>query len=164
MRAVGRTTAVIVRAGAQLCALRIADVVEVMRPLPIEPPRGATAGVLGVAIVRGAALPVVDLAQLLGAMAPTGEAGAAASAPPTRFVTVRAGARHLSLAVTAVVGVADLDAAELARLPPLVEGIDAGLIDQLGRLDAELVVVLAAGRVLPEAAWQGLDDPPGAAP
>src|SRR5258708_36376206 len=48
------------------CAVPLAYITEVMRPLPVEPLAGAPAGVLGVAGVRGRVAPGVGLLNLLG--------------------------------------------------------------------------------------------------
>ena len=48
--------------GASVCALRLEDVGETMRPLPVSPLPETAAFVLGLAIVRGAPTPVIDLA------------------------------------------------------------------------------------------------------
>ena len=53
---------VLVQAGLHLCALPLGAVIETLRPLPLRPLAGAPAGVLGVAVVRGSPVPVIDLA------------------------------------------------------------------------------------------------------
>jgi purine-binding chemotaxis protein CheW len=144
--------AVVVRAGTQLCALELAHVVEVMRPLPVEPLPGVPDCVLGVALVRGAPVPVVALEALLG---PT-----RSDAAPARFVSLRVGEQRAALAVGEVVGVVDLARDGLAGL--------AGLADEpiaeVGRLDARLLHVLAAARLVPAEAWRELEARRGAAP
>lgn len=129
--------ALLCRVGGRVCAIPLAEVVETLRPLPIEPMGGAPAFVLGAAVIRGRALPVVDAAQLLG------EPGGA----PTRFVTVRAGDREVALAVDAVLGVGALTAAEVAQLPPLL-GDAGGVVAALASRDAALLVVLRGARVV----------------
>lgn len=131
----------LVRAGARLCGLPVAAVSETMRPLPVAPVAGAPAWVRGVAVVRGEPLPVVDLAALLG-----GTAEEAAG----RFVAIRAGGRAAALAVGAVLGVARLDPAG-ARTLPLVRDACAGALESLRTLDGDLLVVLGAARLVPDA-------------
>ena len=64
------------RAGDRVCAVPLAHVSEVMRPLPIEPLAGAPPFVPGLAIVRGKATPVVDLTAVLAdGAASTGAGG-----------------------------------------------------------------------------------------
>lgn len=140
-------TVLLVRAGARLCALPVACVVETMRPLPASPLAGAPPFVRGVAIVRGEPVPVVDLAAFVG--------GAGASERATRWVTVRAGRRDAALAVAAVVGVAELDPRG-GRSEPLVGDACAGAIASLRARDDDLLVVLDAARIVPDAAWAAL--------
>ncbi|MFL5302954.1 MAG: chemotaxis protein CheW, partial [Anaeromyxobacteraceae bacterium] len=59
-----RPNVLLVRAGSRLCALPLACVVETLRPLHTSPLAGTPACVSGVAVVRGAPTPVVDLDAL----------------------------------------------------------------------------------------------------
>jgi purine-binding chemotaxis protein CheW len=126
-----------------LCGLPLAHVVEIMRPLPVEAIDGAPPGVQGVSVIRGAPLPVLDLGVLLG-----GDA-----APATRFVTVRAGARQVALAVTSVVGPRSLAGEHLRDIPPLLREANAKGVAAIGALDAELLTVLNSGHLVPESVW-----------
>jgi purine-binding chemotaxis protein CheW len=130
---------ILVRAATRLCALPLGHVIETMRLLPIEPVADAPAGVLGLSIIRGAPVPVVDLAALVGA-----------SEAPTRLILLRVGARTVALAVAELIGVRRLDADRLEATPPLLQLARAELIESIGILDAQLVVVLRAARLLPE--------------
>lgn len=138
-------TVLLVRAGPRLCGLPVAAVVETMRPLPVAAAAGAPPWVSGVAVVRGEPVPVVDLAALLGG-APEGA--------PGRFVSVSAGGRPAVLAVAAVIGVRELDPAG-ARTLPLVRDACAGALESLRALDGDLLVVLGAARLVPDAAGAG---------
>ncbi len=146
--------ALVCRARHVLAGLPLAHVIETMRPLPTQALGGAPPYVLGVAVIRGVATPVVDAGALLGSK----DAGA-----PTRFVTVRAGARTIALAFEEVRGIRTLASASFAALPGLLAGDAAAAAHALGTLDAELLVVLESARVLPDAVWQALEAP-GAAP
>lgn len=139
--------------GTCFCAIAIEHVVETMRPLPIEPIAGASDLVSGVAIVRGVPIPVVDAGRLLGV-----DRLPAAMAQPggARFVTVRAGERRVAFAVETVLGVRHLSASSLRDLPPLLrDSVDS--VSKIGALDAQLLVVLRAMRLVPEAVWRSLD-------
>lgn len=137
--------ALVVTAGGRACALRLAEVIETMRPLPIEPVAGARGFLLGVATIRGDATPVVDLAAVLDPRSGGGPIG--------RLVTIRAGSRQVALAVAAVVGLCDLEAAPLAALPPLLREASADAIEAIGTADAQLLVVLRAARLIPDDVW-----------
>lgn len=127
------------RVGPYLCAAPIGQVIETMRPLPIVPVGGAPQAVLGMALIRGASVPVVSLSALLGIV------GAAA---PGRFVTVPMGDRGVALAVDEVVGVRGLDVRELAAVPPLLRAAQADTVASIGTHDGALLVVLHTFRIL----------------
>lgn len=138
--------ALVFRAGPRRCGLPVAQVVETMRPLPVERVAGVPAAVLGLAVIRGAPTPVVDLARVVG----VADAGA-----PGRFVVVAVGARRAALAVTEVLGVYALDAALFDALPPLLRDA-GGAASAVGVHDRELLSMLDGARVVPESAWDAL--------
>jgi purine-binding chemotaxis protein CheW len=133
-----------VRAGARMVALPIESVIETMRPMPVEPLAGAPGFVRGLAVIRGAATPVVDVAKLLGAPGET----------PSRLVTLRLGARQIALAVETVLGLSTLEPSALATLPPLLDEAANGAVQAVGLLDAQLVLVLRAARIVPDEVWR----------
>jgi purine-binding chemotaxis protein CheW len=156
----------ICRVEARLCALPLSHVKETLRPLPVQPVAGAPPFVQGLAVIRGAPVPVVDAARLLGpALTGAGPGQDAAAAPDAkaapgsaRFVTVAAGDRDVALAVSGVLGVRTVPAASLQALPPLLhEAAAAEAVAAIGRLDEQLLLVLRAGRLLPpgDASWTG---------
>jgi purine-binding chemotaxis protein CheW len=134
--------ALLIQARRWVCALPAASVVEVMRPLPVQPIEGAPRFVRGLAIIRGAPVAVVDLAALLGAG--SGERGA-------RFVTARAGPRTVALEVSAVLGFEALDASALHALPPLLSEALPDQVQKLGALDGHTLALLDVLRILPGA-------------
>lgn len=138
---------VLLKAGARICALPVESVVETMRPLPVAEVAGAPAWVLGVAMIRGAPLPVVDLDAMLGGRRAT---------DVSRFVTVRVAERQVALAVAAVLGVRAIAPATLGAMPPLLSDAGAAIVEALGVLDRELCLVVRAGRLMPEALWTSL--------
>jgi purine-binding chemotaxis protein CheW len=146
-----RRQVVLVRARGWLCALRAEDVIETMRPLPIEPVTGVPLFVKGLSVVRGEPVPVLALARLLG--------GDAASVG-RRFVAVRVGARCIALEVDEVVGVEEIDAERIDAAPPLLSKALPAEVERLGVLDGQALALLDAGRLLSEDAWRSL---PGAA-
>ncbi|MES2640781.1 MAG: CheW domain-containing protein [Myxococcota bacterium] len=133
-------------------ALPVADVVEQMRPLPVEQVRGTPAYVLGMSRVRGAPMPVMDLGRFLA-----GTPGPVPESLTARWVTVRAGERRIALAVDAVEGVRTVDAEHLGTLAPLLRDADTAAVAALGVLDASLLVLLHAARLLDAGAVPALD-------
>ena len=136
------------RARGRLWALPAELVVETMRPLPVVPLPAAPPFVLGVARIRGAAVPVVDLGVLLAAPG---------ASRVTRFVTLRLAKRGVALAVEELVGVRRVDSASLGALPPLLQGASEQALAAVGTLDAELLLLLEAGRLVPDTLWAALE-------
>jgi purine-binding chemotaxis protein CheW len=144
------TPALVVTSGSRRTAIPIAHVRETMRPQPVTQVAGAPRFVRGVAMIRGAAIPVVDLGALLD--------GGDAGEHHRRFVTVETGTRLVALAVDDVIGVRSLDLARLSALPPLLG--DGATIEAIGAIDAQLVVLLRAAHVIPDEVWSVLDAEP----
>jgi purine-binding chemotaxis protein CheW len=132
----------VTRIGGVACAFPVEHVVEIMRPLPVEPlgrsGQPAPALVDGLAMIRGVAVPVIDARKLLGL---PGES-------TTRFVIVRVAGRSVALVVDAVIEVAAIELETLARWPPLLEAADRAWIAAIGTRDAALLVVLDSARLL----------------
>lgn len=143
-----QVASLICRARTSLCGLPLEYVIETMRPLPIEELAGMPSFVRGLSVIRGIPVPVVDAGALLG----TDE-----GAGPTRFVTLRTGQRQVALSVEAVLGVRSFPAASVEDLPPLLRDAGSELVSALGMLDAELLFVLRAARILSDEAWRTLD-------
>jgi purine-binding chemotaxis protein CheW len=138
--------ALVVRVQTCVCAVSLMHVVEIMRPLPVEPIAGMPSFVRGVSIIRGVPTPVVDLGVVLGT------AGGVAE----RFVTLRLGDRQVALSVGAVLGVRELDVSKIQELPPLLQGASKDVIEAMGTLDEEILMVLQASWELPDQVWQAL--------
>ncbi len=135
------------RIGACVCALPIEHVAEIMRPLPIDPLRELPSFVLGLSIIHGTPTPVVHAGALIG------REGVA----PGRFVLLRAITRSVALAVDEVLGIRRIEPSARAELPPLVQIASADAIERVGQLDAQLLLVLNAGRVLPNSVLVAID-------
>jgi len=157
----GPTTAsfLICRDDRRLCAFALADVVETMRPLPLETLPGMPPFLLGVSLIRGSMLPVIQLASLFG----DGEAGAGLTHSRTysrtysRYVTLRLGRRCIAVAVQEVLGVRLLENHDLAGMPELLREVGADTISAIGVLDSELLLVLKAAHLIPESVWPMLE-------
>lgn len=147
----GRNPALLFRVRTRLCALPIAYILEIMRPLPIEPVAAAPDFVLGVSLIRGLPTPVVDTGALIGASEP---------ADFRRFVTLKSGESGVALAVEEVLGVRDLPPASLKRLPPLLRDASTEILSALGSLDAELLTLLKLACTLTDRLAESLVEQP----
>ena len=139
---------VVCRVGSLLCALSVEHVSEIMRPLGVAPLAGMPSYVSGVSIIRGVPTPVVDAARLLGVQA---------LPVASRFLALRIGLRRAALAVDAVVGVRPLTPEGFEDLPPLLGEANQEVIEGIGTLDAELLLVLRHARMIPASVWGVLD-------
>lgn len=146
----GNLRLLVCRVGSRVCAVPLEHVSEIMRPLPAEPLANMPAFLEGLALIRGRPIPVVDAGRLLGAR--THERAI------TRYVAIKLGERSVALAVDAVVGVRTVEERALLELPALLRESDSELVSALGRLDAELLLVLEHTRLLPDATWQMLQE------
>jgi purine-binding chemotaxis protein CheW len=149
------------RVGSRIAALDVRDVRETMRPLPIEPLAGAPAFVLGLAIIRGSPMPVVDAGRLLGSSASSSIPSISPS--PARFVSLKLGGRNAALAVDAVLEIRALPAEMLANIPPLLGEAGAALVAVIGALDAQLLLVLQTARLVPDSVWNAITFSEGSA-
>jgi purine-binding chemotaxis protein CheW len=148
-RAVGRLLTC--RVGRKVCALPLEQVLETMRPLPVEALPGVPAFVRGLSLIRGWPTPVIDARTLLGS-----DDQVAAR----RYVTLRFASherRVAALAVDAVLDVVQLAPSSLGELPELLRAAQGELVTALGSLDRELLVVLQHGRLVPDELWQRLE-------
>jgi len=136
--------ALLVRVATHTCALNLAHVVEIMRPLPIEPVAGAPEMVRGLSAIRGNPVPVVALGALFNA----GSGGS------SRFVVVRTGKKQVALAVDAVLGICELAPSACQAMPPLLRDAAMGAMDAIAALDSELYFVLNTARIVPDERWQ----------
>ncbi|GAA2640566.1 hypothetical protein GCM10010399_87700 [Dactylosporangium fulvum] len=124
--------------GDLLCALPLDDVVETIRPLPVQSVAGGADALLGVAVIRGLAVPVVDTARLLGVDAP----------PAQRFITTNPAGGPLAFAAGAVVGVREVEPDDSRPLPPMLGADAVRLVSAVGVLDSRpLLFVRSDGGV-----------------
>jgi purine-binding chemotaxis protein CheW len=135
-----RASWLLCRAGAHLCALPTAHVIEIMRILPIEAISGAPSYVRGLSVIRGVPVAVVDTGLLLGEHAT--RCG--------RLVTIRAGTRTIALAVETIEGIRAIGADACLQLPPLLGDAATAAVDAIGTLDAELLFFLRTARIVPD--------------
>jgi purine-binding chemotaxis protein CheW len=140
-------SSLVCRIGARLLAIALADVLEVMRPLPIEILPDLPAFISGISTIRGQVAPVIDLGVLIGADRST----------PARFVTTSVNGRIVALAVDQVIGIEQIAKEVLAGLPPLIGSVDREMFSAIATRDAHLLLVLDAAHLVPDAAWAQLN-------
>ena len=139
--------AIFLRFSGRICAVPLHHVIEVLRPLPIDPVAGCPDFVSGLSVIRGKPTPVIRLSILLDP---------ASNSFVGRFVTLRVDDRVIALAVEDVSGIHDLDNVPLEDMPPLLRDANAGWVERVGTLDSQLLIVLNAMRILPDEIWQTL--------
>ena len=135
----------VVMVGARACAFPLHHVAETMRPLPVKPVAGTPGFVRGVSVIRGTPTPVVDLKALLE--------NSESSESYGRFVALKLDNRRVVIGVDSVVGLRNLDSAQLGELPPLLRDVTADFIESFGTRDAQLLLVLRAARIVPDEVW-----------
>ena len=148
VRAAEISPVIVVLVGARACAFPLHHVAETMRPLPIKAVAGTPGFVRGVSVIRGTPTPVVDLKALLENSENSPSYG--------RFVTLKLDDRRVAIGVDSVVGLRNLDSAQLGALPPLLRDVTADLIESFGTCDAQLLLVLRAARIVPDEVWTTL--------
>ena len=86
-----------------------------------------------------------------------------AQVPGTSYLVARAGGKLLALVLTDVIeavdevlGVRALAGDDLAALPPLFQGLAAGLAEAVAAVDEQLLLLLRSGRLVPDEAWRAM--------
>jgi len=132
------------------CALGLEGLGEVMRPQPVDRLAGLPEFVDGLAVIRGQAMPVVNLPRLLcGA--------SSAPSPQERFVSAQSDGHGLALRVDEVAGIFPLKSEVWHGLPSLFEGVHRDHLAALGSLpDGDLVMLLRRTNLLSAADWESL--------
>jgi chemotaxis signal transduction protein len=119
--------------------LPLVNIVEILRPLPLETVPDSPDFVAGLAVIRGEPLVIVSLRQ--------GSRSELSGA--SRFIVLRIANRRAGLVVDEVVGLRALDHEQLGPLPALLSRT-TDLIDAIGTLDGQLLVVLNSAQLVPE--------------
>lgn len=145
-----RLKCLIASAGGHTCALPLAAEMELMRPLDVEPLPDVPPFVLGMALVRGVPVPVIDLPRLLEAQRE--------NAPHRRWIFSRRNDQALVLAVESVDGVAELDRAALEAAPTFGSRTDDALVSAIALHEQRLFWLLETARIVPAGVWEALRD------
>jgi purine-binding chemotaxis protein CheW len=140
-------SALLVRVPGAVCALPLAEVIETMRPMPLEPLANTSDFILGITLIRGAAVPVIDLTAVFNNPS---------RRSCERFVTVRVGTGCVALAVQSVIGIFDLSNRNCESMPPLLKNARTEVVEAIGSRDAELLFVLQAARLVPDSVWKAI--------
>ncbi|WP_203820947.1 chemotaxis protein CheW [Paractinoplanes ferrugineus] len=136
-------TALVFRAGPLLCALRLEEVIETMRPLETQPLAGTPPFVLGISVLRGVPTPVIDVGRLL-----RGDQGEA-----ERYVAVRTERGAVALATGEIIGIRSVDTTTGAH-PALLGGRSSRLVAGVGTVGAEPLLLLQSMRAVPDDVWE----------
>ena len=140
---------VLVRTRHRIYALSLENVVEIMRPLPTAAVPGMPAFLCGLALIRGEPVPVVDLGAFFDEE-PDGD-------KQQRFVLLKIDRRRAALAVEAVLGVFRLEQSLRQELPPLLQGANADIVTAVSVRDRQILLVLQATQLVPDAVWRELE-------
>ncbi|MEU8818718.1 chemotaxis protein CheW [Actinoplanes sp. NPDC048796] len=137
-------SALVFRAGPLLCALRLDEVIETMRPLETRPLAGTPAFVRGISVLRGVPTPVIDVSRLLGG----------GSAEPERYIAVRTDRGAVAFGTGAVLGVRNVEAEPSGGHPALLGGGNSRLVAGVGTLGTEPLLLLQSMRAVPDDVWE----------
>jgi purine-binding chemotaxis protein CheW len=127
------------RAGSLLCALRLDEVIETMRPLATRPLAGTPVFVRGICIMRGVPTPVLDVARLL----------AGEQAEIARFIAVHTEHGPIAFATGPVLGIRPTAVDGTGVYP----GVSSRLVAGVGTIGTEPLLLLQAMRVVPDEVW-----------
>ena len=165
-------SALVFRAGPLLCALRLDEVIETMRPLDVQPLAGTPAFVLGISVLRGVPTPVIDVARLLsggsgaqegaesgvagsgGADSGRAERGGADSGGAERFVAVRTERGAVAFAIGTVLGIRTVDASATGGHPALLGARSSHLVAGVSAVGTEPLLLLQSMRAVPDEVWE----------
>jgi len=137
-------TALVFRAGPLLCALRLDEVLETMRPMETLPLAGTPAFVLGISVLRGLPTPVLDVSRLL-----RGGPG-----DPQRFITVRTERGAVAMATGEVIGIRDMQPETAGGHPALLGEASGRLVAGVDTIGSEPLLLLQSMRALPDEVWE----------
>lgn len=138
----GRTRYLACRVGSEEYGIDLLYTREILKPVSITPVPRAPRDVIGVISVRGAVLPVIDLALRLGASAPAG------GGRDERFICLEYQGEGLCVRVDAVSHVVGFGASDIEPPPGGLRGIATEYIVGIGRLDERMIILLNVDEVI----------------
>jgi len=137
-------TALVFRAGPLLCALRLDEILETMRPMETLPLAGTPAFVLGISVLRGVPTPVLDVSRLL-----RGGPG-----EPRRYITVRTERGPVAMATGEVIGIRAVQPESAGGHPALLGGASSRLVAGVDTVGVEPLLLLQSMRAVPDEVWE----------
>ncbi len=133
---------IVFRAGDLHLGIDVQAVREVTRPVPLSAPLSNARGVIGVIVLRGESVAVIDLNSVIGAAGGQRDRNA-------RLIAVRHDGATVCLLVDEVEGLRDVTAAELESPPAVIADSDAWWLSCITHNAAgELVGVIDLERLL----------------
>lgn len=130
------------RVGDQAFCIDINSVLEIRGWTPVTPLPEAPAYMRGVVNLRGAILPIIDLAVLLGL--PTSEPSARHA-----IMVARCGGRTVGLLVEAVSEIVQIDGATLQQTPEIGRAEGTSLVAGIFAIDGGMISLLEMDNLLP---------------
>ena len=130
------------RVGDQDFCIDITSVLEIRGWTPVTPLPEAPAYMRGVVNLRGAILPIIDLAVLLGL--PTSEPSARHA-----ILVARCGGRTVGLLVEAVSEIVQIDGTTLQQTPEMGRSEGASLVAGIFAVDGGMISLLEMDNLLP---------------
>jgi purine-binding chemotaxis protein CheW len=137
-------TALVFRAGPLLCALRLDEVLETMRPMETLPLAGTPSFVLGISVLRGVPTPVLDVSRLLRG----------GPEDPQRYITVRTERGPVAMATGEIVGIRSVHPESAGGHPALLGGASSRLVAGVDTVGVEPLLLLQSMRAVPDEVWE----------
>jgi purine-binding chemotaxis protein CheW len=130
-----------------LCGLPVEQVIETMRPMPIRSLADSPPYILGLSVIRGNGVPVIDGGRLFKD---------AADPAHTSLILLKVGSRQVGLMVEQVVGIGHLPDGLATGLTPLARQTCPEVVQSLSLLEGDLVYLLQTARLITEPVWRQL--------
>jgi len=131
-------------AGGQSFCIEITQIREIRRWTPVTALPHADRAILGVINLRGAVIPIVDLAEQLGL-------GSSETSARHVVIVVAIGTQTVGLLVDSVSEILAVAVDTICDAPPMSKGVDSDCIIGLVSVEDEMSRVLALEAVLPQA-------------
>ncbi|MBI2601726.1 MAG: chemotaxis protein CheW [Deltaproteobacteria bacterium] len=128
-----------------ICAIPVRDISEIMRPMPREVLPDSPHFVIGMSVIRGRPVPVVDFSSLIGLKR---------SSQFGKYVVLNLESRKVALAVENVLGIKNLSLEFMEKLPPLLQNVHPDIISAIGTLDEDFLILIQTPKLVSIDAWE----------